>query len=169
MKRSLLWLLPALLCGCDPVLGNECGGGQYATAWAFLPDTGINAGDSIHVEFVQHDTNELSELAVWHVWPFTSAAIDPEPDPRIRIVGRDERVLLDSIGSRYSQPTNRYDRPTWHVFSWIRDARLRTALFEGFRDRALWLELRRVGEPGLGTRVPLVVERVGVTERVWCA
>ena len=169
MKPSFVLVIPALLLGCSTIMGSECGGGQYANARAFLPDTGINAGDTVEVGFVQHDMNELSELVVWHLWPFESGAVDPEPDPRVRIVGRDGRALLDSVGSRYNQPTNRYDRPTWHVYTWIREARLRNALFEGFRDRALWLELWRVGETGAGTRVPLVVEQVGVSERVWCA
>ncbi len=149
-------------------MGGPCGGGQYADARAFLPDTGINSSDTLLLVFVQHDTNELSELVVWHLWPFSTGAIDPEPDPRVRIVSDDGRVLLDSVGSRYSQPTNRYDRPTWHVFTWIRDAKLRNALYQGFRDGTLWIELLRVGATQPGTRVRVQTDHVGVSEILRC-
>jgi hypothetical protein len=96
------------------------------------------------------------------LWPFSSGAIDPEPDPRVRLVHDDGRILLDSLGSRYSQPNNRYDRPTWIVFAWIRDAALRTALYEGFRDEALWIELWHVGATQPGTRVRLQTDDVGI-------
>lgn len=169
--RLLLLILSALfIAACDGPsrLGSPCGGGQFAEAHAILPDTGINAGDTLSVGFIQHDTNERSELVIWHLWPFSTGAIDPEPDPRVRLVRDDGRVLLDSIGSRYSQPENQYNRPTWYVHTWIHEAELRNAFFEGFQDQALWIELWRVGALRLGTRVRLVTDTVGVRDRAIC-
>ncbi len=169
--RPLL-LIPGILfmARCDAVsrLGSPCGGGQFAEAHAVLPDTGINAGDTRSVVFVQHDTDELTELVIWHLWPFSTGAVDAEPDPRVRIVRDDGRVLLDSIGSRYNQPENRYNRPTWYVFTWIRDAELRNAFHEGFRDETLWIELWQVGAERVGTRVRLVTDRVGIRPTAIC-
>ena len=109
MMRWLL-LIPASvsLIACSGVssFGAPCGGGQFADAYAFLPDSGINAGDTIRVVFIQHDTQELTELVIWNLGPFASGAIDPAPNPRVRIVADDGRVLLDSVGSRYNQPEN---------------------------------------------------------------
>ena len=163
MRRVLLQACSLILLSCNGSrIGEPCGGGQHAEARAFLPDSGINAGDTLLVVFVQHDTQEFAELVIWHLWPFSSGTIDPEPDPRVRLVHDDGRVLLDSIGSRYNQPDNRYDRPTWYVFTWIRDARLRNALYEGFRDQALSVELWHVGASQLGTRVRLRTDDAGI-------
>lgn len=170
VKRLLFLVLPALLMACDRAvtLGGPCGGGQYADAHAILPDTGINDGDTLRVVFVQHDTQELSELVVWHMWPFATGVIDLEPDPRVRIVADDGRVLLDSIGSRYNQPENKNNRPTWYSFSWIRDAKLRNGLYEGLRDQTLWIELWRVDAAAPGTRVRLNTDRAGVSPMATC-
>src|SRR5512138_1575144 len=160
------WAMAAQLClaGCYVTSphAEQCGGGQYAEARGFLPDTGINAGDTLSIVFVQHDTKELSEVVVWHLWPYSSGAIDSEPDPRVRIVRDDGRVLLDSIGSRYNQPENRYNEPTWHVFTWIRDAGLRNAFYVGFRDETLWIELWDVRATKPGMRVRVKTDRAGV-------
>lgn len=164
--RALLLIAGTLfIAACDGAarFGGPCGGGQFAEALAVLPDTGINAGDTLSVGFLQHETKELSELVIWHSWPFATGTIDPAPDPRVRIVRDDGRVLLDSIGSRYNQPENKFNLPTWFVFTWIRDADLRNAFFTGFRDETLWIELWRVGAPRLGTRVRLTTGRVGVS------
>jgi hypothetical protein len=169
VRRILFFVTVLGLCACNSdEIGGPCGGGQHAEAWALLPDSGINAGDTVLVNFVQHGTQELAELAIFHLWPFSSGAIDPEPDPRVRVVHDDGRVLLDSIGSRYSQPNNRYDRLTWIVFAWIRDATLRTALYEGFRDEALWIELWHVGATGPGTRIRLQTDDVGIYPVLHC-
>lgn len=170
MRRLLFVVANVFLMACDGAsrIGEPCGGGQYAEARAFLPNLGINAGDTLLVGFIQHDTQELSELVIWHLWPFASGAIDPEPDPRVRVVRDDGRVLLDSIGSRYNQPDDRYDRPTWYVFTWIRDAELRNALYEGLRDQTLWIELWQVGASEPGTRVRLRTDRVGIHPRATC-
>src|SRR5688572_28001493 len=48
--RLLLLILSALfIAACDGPsrLGSPCGGGQYAEAHVILPDTGINAGDTL--------------------------------------------------------------------------------------------------------------------------
>jgi hypothetical protein len=108
-----------VIAACDGPsrFGGPCGGGQYADAHVVLPDAGINAGDTLSVGLVQHDTNERPELVTWHLWPFATGLTDPEPDLRVRVVRDDGRVLLDSIGSRYSQPENQHNRPTWFVFT----------------------------------------------------
>lgn len=170
VRRLLGVVMLMSLSACRGVSGftAPCGGGQYADARAFLPDSGINAGDTLQAVFIQHDTQELSELVIWHLWPFGTGAIDPEPDPRVRIVGDDGRVLLDSIGSRYNQPENRYNRPTWYVFTWIRDANLRNALYAGLRDQTLWIELWRVGALAPGTRVRMRTDRAGVEPKATC-
>ena len=153
------------LAGCSGMvapIGAPCGGGQYAEARAILPDTGMNAGDTLLVGFLQHDTQELTELVIWHLWPFSSGAVDPEPDPRVRVVRDDGRVLLDSLGSRYNQPEGKHNRLTWYVFAWIRSAGVREAFYEGFRDQSLWIELWPVGASQPSTRVQLTTDRIGV-------
>ena len=80
----------------------------------------------------------------------------------------DGRVLLDSLGSRYNQPENRYNEPTWHVFTWVREASLRNAVYEGLRDQTLWIELWRVGAQAPGTRVQLRTDHVGVSPTLTC-
>lgn len=141
IRSSLLVLASVNLIACGGVssFGAPCGGGQFADAHAFLPNSGINAGDTIRVVFTQHDTQELTELVIWHLGPSAPGAIDPAPDPRVRIVADDGRVLLDSLGSRYNQPENRYNEPTWHVFTWVRDASLRNAVYWGLREQTLWI------------------------------
>jgi hypothetical protein len=168
VSRITLLAALLLLVGCATSTGSECGGGQYAQARAFLPDTGINSGDTLSVGFTQHDMKELSELSIWHMWPFGTGAIDPEPDPRVRIVTAGGRVLLDSPGSRYNQPEDRHNRPTWYVFTWIRNASLRNAFFDGFRNETLWIELWHARATQPGTRVRLVTDEVGVHEKAWC-
>jgi hypothetical protein len=148
--------------------GAPCGGGEFADALALLPDSGIDAGDTLQVVFNQHDTHELSELAIWHLWPFASGIVDSQPDPRVRLVTDAGRVLLDSIGSRYDQPENAYNDPTWHVFTWIRDSDLRNGLYEGFQNQTLWVELWPVGAPRPTTRVRLKTDRVGISPTALC-
>jgi hypothetical protein len=154
-------------CSGASSFGAPCGGAQSAEARAFLPDTGINAGDTLRVVFVQHDMQELSELVIWHLWP-SSGAIDPEPDPRVRVLTTDGRALLDSIGSRFNQPENKYNRPTWYVFTWIREAGLRNALYEGLRDSTLYIELSRPGATAPGTRIRIHTDRAGVSPIATC-
>jgi hypothetical protein len=170
VRRLLLFAAAVLLIACNGAadFGGPCGGGQYADARALLPDSGINAGDTLLVVFTQHDTQELAELVIWHLWPFASGVIDTAPDPRVRVVADDGRVLLDSTGSRYDQPENRFDRPTWYVFTWIRDANLRNGLYEGFVNQTLWIELWRVGAPAPGTRVRLRTDHAGVSPMATC-
>ena len=170
MRRLLGAFAFVLLTACSGAssFGAPCGGAQSAEAHAFLPDTGINAGDTLFVGFMQHDTQELSEVVIWHLWPFASGAIDPEPDPRVRVIAADGRVLLDSIGSRFNQPENRYNRPTWYVSTWIRDAGLRNAWFEGLRGETLSIELSRPTATAPGTRVRLHTDRAGISPMATC-
>jgi hypothetical protein len=170
VRRLLVVIAPLLLIACNAgsSFGGPCGGGQFASARAVLPDSGINAADTLLAIFIQHDTEELAELVVWHLRSAGSAVPDPEPDPRLRIVTSGGRVLLDSIGSRFNQPENRYNRPTWYVFTWIRSASLRNALYEGFRDETLWIELWRVGASAPGTRIRLHTEDAGVRAMAIC-
>lgn len=152
-------------------MGAPCGGAQQAFARVTLPDTGIDASSQVIVGFVQHDpdlSGELSEVVVQHLgWP-AAPAVDPEPDPRVRLVRDDGRVLLDTLGSRYDQPTNTYSRPTWLILQWMRSADRRTALFEAMRDETLWLELWARDAARPGTRVRLRTESAYVTPKAVC-
>lgn len=170
MRRLLSALVSVLLTACSGAasFGAPCGGAQSAEARAFLPDTGINAGDTLLVVFTQHDTQELSELVIWHLWPFASGAIDPEPDPRVRVIADNGRVLLDSIGSRFNQPENKNNRPTWYIFTWIREAGLRNALYAGLRDETLAIELSRPTATAPGTRVRIRTARAGISPMATC-
>lgn len=148
----------------DGSTGAPCGRNQYAEASATLPDTGIDAGRVIRVVFIQHDPDlagELSEFNVQQVWP-NGAAVDTEPDPRVRLVGSSGQVFVDTLGSRFDQPTGQFSDPTWHVFGWIRDAQSRNALYNAFATQSLWLELWHAGAAGPGVRVLLTTTDYGV-------
>ena len=170
LNTSLLWTVGVLAAGTGCSFptstsgGAPCGRNQYADASVTLPDTGINAGRTIQVTFIQHDPDlagELSEFAVQQSWP-SGAAADAEPDPRVRLVSSSGQVLVDSLGSRFDQPTSRFSDPTWHVFGWIRDGQLRNALYTAFATQSLWLELWHAGATGPGTRVLLTTKAFGV-------
>lgn len=136
-----------------------------------MPDTGINARRELQVVFVQHDPDIAGELAEVGVQtPFPAATIrDPEPDPRVRLVRDDGRVLLDALATRLEQPTGQFTRPTWIVSQWIRgDAGRRNALFEAMRDQTLWIELWRQGATGPGSRVRLRTESAEITPPARC-
>jgi hypothetical protein len=171
VRRLLSALASVLLltaCSGAAPFGAPCGGAQFAEGRAFLPDTGINSGDTLLVVFIQHDGQELSEFVIWHLWPFASGAIDPEPDPRVRVITDDGRVLLDSIGSRFNQPENTNNRPTWYSFTWIREAGLRNDLYEGLRDETLSIELTRPTGTAPGTRVRIRTDRAGISPVMTC-
>jgi hypothetical protein len=174
--RRLITLVPvgaALLVGlgaCGDGVGAPCGRAQQATARATLPDTGINAGRELQVVFIQHDPDlagELSEIAIQTPYP-AATVFDPEPDPRVRLLRGDGRVLLDTLATRFDQPRNVYDRPTWVVLQWIRGAERRNAVFEALRDQTLWLELWRADATQPGTRVRLRTETALVTPPAVC-
>lgn len=150
--------------------GAPCGRAQHAVARAILPDTGIDARRELQVVFIQHDPDlagELAEVAVQTAYPAATVP-DPEPDPRVRLVRDDGRVLLDTLASRYDQPTGAYSRPTWMVHQWIRDAGRRNALFEAMRDQTLWIELWRKDATQPGSRVQLRTESAEVTPAMRC-
>lgn len=151
-------------------MGAPCGGAQHAAARAVLPDTGINAKGEVLVVLSQRDPEligELTDVAVWHLWP-AGAAPDAEPDPRVRLVRDDGRVLLDTLGSRYDQPTNTFSRPTWAVLQTFKSADRRNALFQGFQDQTLWVELWQRDAVQPGTRVRLRTESANVTPKATC-
>jgi hypothetical protein len=154
--------------GFGPV---PCGRNQHAEAHVVLPDTGLDHGRDILVGFIQHDPDlagELSEIAIQQRWP-QGAGIDPEPDPRVRLVREDGLVLLDTLGTRLDQPRGTFDRPTWIVLQWIKDAARRNAIFESMRDQTLWLELWAPGAAKPGTRVRLETISAGVNPPAMCA
>ena len=172
--RTIAILAAAASLGCSSLTsdsrGAPCGRNQYADASVTLPDTGINARRTIQVVFIQHDPDlagELSEFAIQQTWP-NGAAADSEPDPRVRLVSGSGRVLVDSLGSRFDQPTNRFSDPTWHVFGWIRDAQVRNALYSAFATQSLWLELWHAGASAPGTRVLLKTNDYGVRPPAIC-
>jgi hypothetical protein len=134
-----------------------------------LPDTGIDGGSDVLLVFNQSDpsSGELSELIIEHLRP-AGRDSDPEPDPRIRLVTDDGRVLLDTLATRYDQPTGKFDYPTWLVLYAMRSAELRIAFFEAFNKQTLWLELWRANATQLGTRMRPHTEAVGVSPVGWC-
>jgi hypothetical protein len=173
-RASAALAVIGVLTGCAGLFPTEdgapCGRAQHAVARAVLPDTGINAGRELHVVFIQHDPDlagELSEIGVQTPYP-AATVFDPEPDPRVRLVRDDGRVLLDTLATRLDQPRGTYTRPTWMVLQWIRDAARRNALFEAMRDQTLWIELWRQGATQLGTRVRLRTESAEVTPAARC-
>ena len=135
-----------------------------------MPDTGINAGREIQVSFIQHDPDiagELSEVAIQPSWP-AGAVADSEPDPRVRLLSTSGQVFIDTLGTRFDQPTGRFDRPTWLVFHWIRDAQSRNGLYNAFATQSLWLELWRAGATASGTRVLLTTKDFGLYPPAVC-
>lgn len=135
-----------------------------------MPDSGIDAGREIQVSFIQHDPDiagELSELAIQPSWPAV-ASPDTEPEPRVRLLNASGQVLVDTLGSRFDQPTGRFDRPTWLVFHWIRDEQSRNGLYDAFATQSLWLELWRAGGEAPGTRVLLTTKDFGVYPPAVC-
>lgn len=169
---ALLAVLSVLACttATDASRGAPCGNNQYASANAILPDTGIDALRQVQVSFIQHDPDlagELSEIAIQQSWP-AGAAPDTEPDPRVRLVTASGQVLVDTLGTRLDQPSGQFDRPTWIVLHWIRDAETRNALYEALATQSLWLELSRPTAAGAGTRVLLTTKDYGVTPPAVC-
>jgi hypothetical protein len=167
--RATAFLLPLSILACTSTtaasLGAPCGNAQYASATAILPDTGIDAGHQIQISFIQHDpdlSGELSEVAIQQAWP-AGAAPDTEPDPRVRLMTASGQVLLDTLGTRLDQPSGMFDRPTWMVLQWLRDAKTRNALYEAFATQSLWLGLSLPTATVPGTRVLLTTKDYGVT------
>jgi len=159
-----LVLLGAIACSAGSSTGAPCGRNQHAFATVTLPDTGINAGREIQVAFIQHDpdlSGELSEVGIQQTWP-AGAAPDSEPDPQVRLLSASGQVFVDTLGSRFDQPTGRFDRPTWLASRWIRDAHTREGLYNAFATQSLWLELSHAGATGPGTRVLLTTKEFGV-------
>ena len=158
---------------CSSTTGGgpaPCGRNQHAAAKVILPDTGIDAGREIEVSFIQHDPDlvgELSELAIQQPWP-AGAGPDTEPDPRVRLLSASGQILLDTLGTRFDQPTGRFDRPTWLVLHWIRDAQVRNTLFDAFAAQSLWLELWRADATRPGTRVLVKTTDFGVNPPAMC-
>jgi hypothetical protein len=162
---------------CPPVVGGAvpCGGNtEFATAHAVLPDTGIDAGSEVVVRFSQQDSSssgDRSELDVEHAWP-SDTLIDPAPDPRVRIVRDDGLVLLDTLATRFDQPTGKFDLPTWLITTWVTSASVRQTYFVGFQNEQLWLELWPANGTTLGTtlgtRVQLTRDTAGFTPTVLC-
>ena len=150
--------------------GAPCGRNQHAAASVTLPDTGIDAGREIKLSFIQHDPDlagELSEVAIQQAWP-AGASPDTEPDPRVRLLSASGQILLDTLGTRFDQPTGRFDRPTWLVLHWIRDAQSRNTLYDAFATGSLWLELWHADATKPGTRVLMKTIDYGVNPPAMC-
>jgi hypothetical protein len=148
-----------LLSGCGITdTGSKCGGAQSAFARVVLPDTGIAAADTVFVGLSQFDPimiGESTDLSVQHVWR-PERGPNPGPDPRVRLVRDDGRVLLDTLADRRVpfQAVND-TRGTWIVIKRFSDAGLRQLLFEAIRDSTLSLELRPRTGDAAGSRVRL--------------
>jgi hypothetical protein len=168
--RSLLALvaLPALS-ACSGIAdvrngGAPCGRNQHGYATVMLPDTGIEAGHELQVDFIQHDpdlSGELSEVVVQFTAPGASV-VDSNPVPRVRLLNSAGVVFVDTIGN------NSGGRPTWYVFRWIKDAPTRSALYDAFATETLWLELWKANAPKLGTRLRFDIKEYGVNPPAIC-
>lgn len=162
-----------VLTGCDGLSsepGSKCGGAQTAAAVVTLPDTGIAAATDVQVVLAQFDPfiiGELSDIAVQHVWP-GSRGVNPEPDPRVRLVRDDGRVLLDTLATRRLPNDGNPNRPTWIVVQRTNSADRRNALFEAMHDQTLWLELWERSSLTAGTRVRLRTTSATVSQIATC-
>jgi hypothetical protein len=171
-KTVSLVLLNSLACACGSISssGAPCGNNQHAFATVILPDTGINARREIQVSFIQHAPDlagELSEVAIQQTWP-AGAVPDSESDPRVRLLTASGQVFVDTLGTRFDQPTGRFDRPTWLVLQWIRDAQTRNGLYNALATQSLWLELWHSGATAPGTRVVLMTKEFGIYPPAVC-
>jgi hypothetical protein len=170
MRDSLLALAALIVlsacAGISDVNGSgaPCGRNQHASATVTLPDTGIEAGHELQVDFIQHDpdlSGELSEVVVQFTAPGGSV-VDPSPVPRVRLLDSTGVVFVDTLGNNAS------GRPTWYVLKWIKDAPTRNALYDAFVSHALWLELWKANAPTLGTRVQFEVKEYGINPPATC-
>jgi hypothetical protein len=170
-RIRVLIAVSSVACSSTVVGGPApCGRNQHAAARVTLPDTGIDAGREIDVSFVQHDPDlagELSEIAIQQAWP-AAVSPDAEPDPRVRLLNGSGQILLDTLGTRFDQPTGQFDRPTWLVLHWIRDAESRNTLYDAFASQSLWLELWTAGATKPGTRVLMKTTDFGVSPPAMC-
>ena len=135
--------------------GQTCGGAQIASARATLPDTGIGGGAVVVIGLSQRDPfliGELADISVQHVWPQAKGP-NPEPDPRVRLIRDDGRVLLDTLATRRIPNDGTPNRLTWIVFWTFSNAELRNGIFEAIRTETIRLELW----PPSGTRPGTVV------------
>jgi hypothetical protein len=165
MASGLACFLPS-----DASRGSPCGRNEHADASATLPDTGINARRVIQVTFLQRDPDllgERSDLAIQQTWP-NGVAADTEPDPRVRLLTDSGQVLVDTLGSRFDQPTGQFSDPTWHVFRTVQDAQWRASLYTAFATQSLWLELWHPGASRPGTRILLTTTDFGVYPPAIC-
>jgi hypothetical protein len=152
--------------------GSTCGGAQTAVARAALPDTGIAAGTELLLVLAQYDPfliGEQTELVIDHLWPLARGP-NLEPDPRVRLVRDDGRVLLDMLASRSvpNQIAGTSARSTWIVIQIIRSAERRNAILHALRDQKLSVELWRRDATQPGTQVRLRTEAAEVSPVTRC-
>ena len=165
-SRSLIALTALSACSGITGIGGgaPCGNNQHAHATLTLPDTGIEAGHELQVDFNQHApdlSGELSELAIQFTAPGASTP-DPNAPPRVRLLNSAGVIFADTLGN------NSGGRPTWIVFKWIKDAPTRNALYDAFAKQDLWLELWKAGAPAPGTRVRFDTKEYGVYPPATC-
>jgi hypothetical protein len=144
--------------------GAPCGRNQHGYATVMLPDTGIEAGHELQVDFIQHApdlSGELSEVVIQFTAP-SAAVLDSNPVPRVRLLNSAALVFVDTLGN------NAGGRPTWYVFRWIKDAPTRNALFDAFANQTLWLELWKANATKLSTRVRFDVKEYGTNPPAIC-
>jgi hypothetical protein len=165
MTRLLLFIIAGSVAACSIIgePGSVCGGAQVAVARATLPDTGIAAGTELLVVLSQYDPyliGEETELAIQPL-PQVGREPSPDPDPRVRLVREDGRVLVDTLSSRAA-------RPSWIVYKRFRNAELRIAIFEAIQRQALWVELWSPVAQQSGTRIRLTTESAEVQPVTRC-
>lgn len=180
IRRGRMWLAATGtvvlgLLGCIDGLGPgrrgaTCGGAQMASALATLPDTGIGAGADVSISFAQRDPyliGEFTDVAIFHLWP-QSRGVNPEPDPRVRLVRDDGRILLDTVAVRHIPNDGDPNRLSWVVVTTFSNAELRNAIFAAIRDSAITLELWPVGGSKPGTIVRPVTKEAVVSGVATC-
>jgi hypothetical protein len=121
----------------------KCGGAQEASSLATLPDTGIGGGAPVQIVLSQRDPfliGEFADLEVVHLWPL-SKGVNPEPNPRVRLIRDDGRVLLDTLSTRRIPNDGDPNRTTWIVFKTFSNAELRNAIYDAIRTGSITLEL----------------------------
>lgn len=154
-----------LASACSPGrFGEPCGGGQTGEAFAVLSDTSTYGGDTVLAHFVQHDTDEFTELAVFARRP--EQRVDGRPAPRVVVRRNAGRVFIDMTTSVYD-PANLYRVP-WQAHTVITSADARLSLYGAFEDGALVVELWAPGDTVPSTVGSFTTTRLGVMPVLRC-
>jgi len=109
----------------------------------------------------------LTDISVQNVWTQAKGP-NPEPDPRVRLIRDDGRVLLDTLATRRIPNDGTPNRLTWIVFWTFSNAELRNAIFEAIRAESFRLELWPSSGTAPGTVVRPRTDEAFVTAIATC-